>query len=70
MDKLKMKTNDMADENFKKLQQLFPEAVTETMVDGEVVRAIDKDVLQQLISTTVVEGAQERYQFTWPDKTN
>lgn len=70
MDKLKMKTNDMADENFKKLQQLFPEAVTETIVDGEVVRAIDKDVLQQLISTTVVEGAQERYQFTWPDKRN
>ena len=65
-----MKTNDMADENFKKLQQLFPEAVTETMVDGEVVRAIDKDVLQQLISTTVVDGAQERYQFTWPDKRN
>ena len=68
MDKLKMKTNDMADENFKKLQQLFPEAVTETMVDGEVVRAIDKDVLMQEINTKVVEGNEERYQFTWPDK--
>lgn len=35
---------------------------------GGVVRAIDADVLRQEISATVVEGAQERYQFTWPDK--
>src|SRR5699024_8047439 len=34
----------------------------------EVVRAIDKDVLMQEISCTVVEGNEERYQFTWPDK--
>lgn len=70
MDKLRMETKDMADENFRRLQELFPEAVTETIVDGEVVRAIDKDVLQQLISTAVVDGPQERYQFTWPDKRN
>ena len=38
------------------------------MATGEVVRAIDKDVLMQEISTTVVEGKDERYQFTWPDK--
>ena len=65
-----MGTKDMADENFKKLQELFPNAVTETIVDGEVVRAIDKDVLQQEISSFVVDGPQERYQFTWPDKRN
>lgn len=33
-----------------------------------MVRAIDKDVLMQEISTTVVEGKDERYKFTWPDK--
>lgn len=69
MDKLKMHTPNKADENFKKLAELFPNAVTETIDEnGEVVRAIDKDVLMQEISCTVVDGSEERYQFTWPDK--
>lgn len=69
MDKLKMHTPNKADENFKKLAEMFPNAVTETIDEnGEVVRAIDKDVLMQEISCTVVEGKEERYQFTWPDK--
>lgn len=69
MDKLKMHTPNKADENFKKLAALFPNAVTETIDEnGEVVRAIDKDVLMQEISCTVVDGNEERYQFTWPDK--
>ena len=69
MNKLTMHTPNLADENFKKLAALFPNAVTETVNEnGEVVRAIDKDVLMQEISTTVVEGREERYQFTWPDK--
>ena len=69
MDKLKMHTPNRADDNFKKLAALFPNAVTETINEnGEVVRAIDKDVLMQEISCTVVEGKDERYQFTWPDK--
>ena len=69
MDKLKMHTPNKADENFKKLAELFPNAVTDTIDEnGEVVRAIDKDVLMQEISCTVVDGNEERYQFTWPDK--
>lgn len=69
MENLKMHTPDLAEENFRKLAAMFPNAVTETInEDGEVVRAIDADVLRQEISATVVEGAQERYQFTWPDK--
>lgn len=69
MEHLKMHTPDLADENFAKLAALFPNAVTETKdEDGNVVRAIDADVLRQEISATVVEGPQERYQFTWPDK--
>ena len=64
-----MHTVDRAEENFKKLCELFPNAVTETKNEnGEVVRAIDADVLRQEISGEVVEGSQERYQFTWPDK--
>ena len=74
MENLKMHTPDLADENFKKLAALFPNAVTETITgykaNGEPIfeRAIDADVLRQEISATVVEGPQERYQFTWPDK--
>ena len=74
MENLKMHTPDLAGENFKKLAALFPNAVTETITgykangDPIVERAIDADVLRQEISATVVEGPQERYQFTWPDK--
>lgn len=69
MNKLKMQTANKADENFKKLSEMFPNAVTETIDEnGEVVRAIDKDVLMQEISCKVVDGNEERYQFTWPDK--
>ena len=64
-----MQTVNKADENFKKLAAMFPDAVTETIDEnGEVVRAIDKDVLMQEISCKVVDGNEERYQFTWPDK--
>lgn len=70
MDKLKMHTPNLADENYAALAKLFPNAVTETIdpVTGEVVRAIDKDVLMQEINTRVVDSKEERYQFTWPDK--
>ena len=69
MDKLEMHTRDLTEENFKKLAALFPNAVTETAGEnGEIVRAIDADVLRQEISAEVVEGAKERYQFNWPDK--
>ena len=69
MDKLRMQTANKADENFRKLAAMFPNAVTETINEnGEVVRAIDKDVLMQEIACAVVDGNEERYQFTWPDK--
>lgn len=69
MEKLKMQTVNKADENFKRLAEMFPNAVTEAKDEnGEVVRAIDKDVLMQEINTKVVDGKEERYQFTWPDK--
>ena len=78
MDKLKLRTPDLAEANFRKLAAMFPNAVTETITgyttdeNGKekpiIERAIDADVLRQEISAVVVEGPQERYQFTWPDK--
>ena len=69
IDKLKMHTPDLAEDKFAALSAMFPNAVTETINEnGEVVRAIDADILTQEINTRVVSGKEERYQFTWPDK--
>lgn len=71
---LRMKSKCIADENYAMLSKMFPNAVTERIVgydeNGNAVieRAIDADVLRQEISCSVVEGNDERYQFTWPDK--
>ncbi|MBO7411458.1 MAG: site-specific DNA-methyltransferase, partial [Ottowia sp.] len=64
-----MTTAHLAEENFRRLRALFPHAVTESVnAAGEVVRAIDADVLRQEIAAAVVEGAREPYRFTWPGK--
>ena len=69
MDKLNMQTKNLANEKFEILKELFPNAITERIdEEGKLVRAIDKDILAQEISNEVVEGRDERYQFTWPEK--
>lgn len=69
MDKLKMHSVNKVDENVAKIGKLFPNCVTERKKEnGEVEYAVDFDMLQQELSSVVVEGNEERYQFTWPDK--
>ena len=69
MDKLKMHSPNKVDENIEKIGALFPNCLTEAKNEnGEVVRAIDFDMLRQELSSVIVEGNEERYQFTWPDK--
>ena len=68
MDKLKMHSLDGVARNIDLIGDLFPNAVTEVLRDGKVERAIDFDVLRQELSDSIVEGREERYQFTWPDK--
>ena len=69
MERLKLQTTDMAERNVELLGQMFPNCLTETInADGKLVRAIDFDKLRQELACEVVEGAEERYQFTWPDK--
>ena len=69
MQKLKLQTADMAERNIERLGQLFPSCLTEKINDeGKLVKAIDFDKLRQELACEVVEGAEERYQFTWPDK--
>ena len=69
MDKLKMHSLNKVEDNIAKIGALFPNCVTERKNgDGEVELAIDFDMLRQELSGVVVEGQEERYQFTWPDK--
>ena len=69
MDKLKMHSVNKVDENVAKIGQLFPNCGTERKNEnGEVEYAVDFDMLRQELSSVVVEGNEERYQFTWPDK--
>ena len=69
MDKLKMHSVNKIDENVAKIGKLFPNCVTERKNEnGEVEYAVDFDMLRQELSSVVVEGNEERYQFTWPDK--
>ena len=64
-----MHSPDITDSNIEEIGQLFPNCLTERIgEDGKVERAIDFDQLRQELSKEIVEGPQERYQFTWPDK--
>ena len=69
MEKLKMKSLDTVDGNVAKIAALFPQCVTERLnKDGEPELAIDFDKLRDELSKDLLDGAEERYQFTWPDK--
>ena len=68
MDKLKMHSLDGVERNIELIGKLFPNAITEVKRNGKVEHAIDFDVLRQELSDSIVEGREERYQFTWPDK--
>ena len=71
MDKMKMHTVDVTDENIEKIGQIFPNCITERLdAHGRPEKAINFDVLRQELSKNIVEGPTERYQFTWPYKRN
>lgn len=63
-----MHSLDGVQRNIDLIGKLFPNAITEVKRDGKVEHAIDFDVLRQELSDSIVEGREERYQFTWPDK--
>lgn len=69
MEKISRETSDLTQENIAKIAALFPDVVTEaTDADGNVRLAIDFDALRDDLSSEVVDGPRERYQFTWPGK--
>ena len=69
MDKLKMQTSNIVDENVGFIESRFPNCIVEARdEDGNLTKMVDFDVLKQELSKVVVDGDKERYQMTWPDK--
>lgn len=69
MDKLKMHSPNLTQDNITRIRDLFPGCVTEAKgEDGNVKLAVDFDQLRQELADSIVEGPQERYQLNWPGK--
>ena len=69
MDKLKMHTPNLSQDNLARIRELFPACVTEARgEDGQLKLAVDFDALRQELSENIVEGPQERYRLDWPGK--
>lgn len=69
MDKLKMHSPDLTQDNIAKVRELFPACVTEAIgADGKVKLSVDFDQLRQELSESIAEGPQERYHLNWPGK--
>ena len=68
-EQLHMHSADLVAENIRKIGELFPNCLTERLGEaGRPEACIDFDLLKQELSAVIVEGNEERYQFTWPDK--
>lgn len=68
MDKMKMKSVDMTAQNIDKIGAMFPNCITETVDEnGKPKRAINFELLKQMLSGDVLEG-DEAYEFTWVGK--
>ena len=69
MEKLKMQSENLVNENIGKIAELFPDCVTEGFDNnGKLIKMIDFDLLKQELSDIVVEDNDERYTMTWPGK--
>ncbi|MAT94540.1 MAG: site-specific DNA-methyltransferase [Halioglobus sp.] len=69
MEKLKMHSPNLTDDNIVKIRELFPGCVTEAIDEnGDLRLAIDFDQLRQELSDHIIEGPKERYQLNWPGK--
>ncbi|WP_136161889.1 site-specific DNA-methyltransferase [Sphingomonas flavalba] len=70
MDKLKMHSPDLSQDNIAKIRDLFPGCVTEARdeTSGKLRLAVDFDQLRQELSENIVDGPQERYRLEWPGK--
>ena len=68
MEKMRMESVDMTEKNIEKIESLFPNCITEALDEnGKLKKAINFEVLKQLLSDEIVDG-DEAYEFTWVGK--
>jgi adenine-specific DNA-methyltransferase len=69
MNKMKMHSPNLTQDNVARIRELFPNCVTEAKgEDGAVKLAVDFDQLRQELAESIVEEPQERYHLNWPGK--
>ena len=69
MEKLKCETKDLTQGNIEKIGKLFPNCITERRnKDGKLEKAIDMEMLAQMLSKDIVNPEDEAYEFTWVGK--
>ena len=68
MDKMRMESVDITDQNIEKIGALFPNVITETKdKNGKFTKAINFELLKQELSKNIIDG-DEAYEFTWVGK--
>ena len=71
MEKLTMHSGNVINSNIEAVGKIFPDCITEAIDEnGQVVKVVDFDKLKASLSSKVVEGNEEHYNFTWPQKAN
>ena len=69
MEKMKFETDDLSQKNVEKIGKLFPNCITETKDEnGKLKKAIDFEMLKQMLSDDVIDEGDEAYEFTWVGK--
>ena len=68
IEKMRMESIDLTSQNMEKIAEMFPNCITESKkVDGTIKKAINFDLLKQMLSKEILEG-NEAYEFTWVGK--
>ena len=68
MEQMDMKSMNVIENNIKKIKELFPDVVSEIIVNGETKLTIDFDSLKEELGAAIDTDKKERYQMSWPDK--
>ena len=68
-EKMKFETPDLTEVNIEKLEEIFPNCITEKRDEkGELIKAVNFEVFKQMFSKELVEDGDEAYEFTWVGK--
>ncbi|MDE5557927.1 MAG: site-specific DNA-methyltransferase [Ruminococcus sp.] len=67
MEKMNFETPDITAKNIEKIAEIFPNCITETTENGKLKKAINFEMLRQILSGDIADN-NECYEFTWVGK--